>query len=349
MENLSERKRLILINSVNEYIKSAIPITSSMVHETTLKDVSTATLRAELNALEAMGYLKQLHTSSGRVPTSKAYRLYVESMMSELKFKSGDLDIVGERFNARVNNLSSLIDSVARTISKVTNYPTVAIMSDLKQLTVEDIQLIPLIDYTCLMLIKTSGGTINNTFDISQEITKEDCFDSERILKERYQGLTINEMIESIDSIVNESNKAIDRYKEIFESVINTLKKASSTIHHGETKLLNQPEYKSVDKAKQIIEMIQDSEEVERVLEVEGNEAMSFTIGQENESEALQECAVVKAPIKIGDERVGTVGVIGPQRLDYELVAGALSFVINELKQINRLESSKGDENGKKE
>lgn len=346
MDTLSGRKRVILINSVAEYIRSATPITSSMVQETTLKDVSTATLRNELNALEAMGYLKQLHTSSGRVPTSKAYRLYVESMMSEVRFKPGDLDVVDERFNIRANNLSSVIDSVAKTISKVTNYPTVAVMNDLKKLTIEDIQLIPLIDFSCLMLIKTSGGTINNTFGISSAVTKEDCFDSEKILKERYLGSTIADMIESIESTVKDANEVIVKYKEIFESVIGILKKASSSFHHGETKLLNQPEYKSVEKAKQIIDIIENEEELQKALEVTSDD-MSFSIGQENESEALRECAVVKAPIKIGDETVGTVGVIGPQRLDYELVAGALSFVINELKQINRLTG--GDNNGKKE
>lgn len=348
MDTLSGRKRVILINSVAEYIRSATPITSSMVHETTLKDVSTATLRAELNALEAMGYLRQLHTSSGRVPTSKAYRLYVESMMGELKFKPGDLDIIDARFNLRANNLSSVIDSVAKTISKVTNYPTVAVMNDLKNLTIEDIQLIPLIDYSCLMLIKTNGGTINNTFGISSAVTKEDCFDSERILKERYLGKTISDMIESIESTVKESTEVISRYKEIFESVIGILKKASSSFHHGETKLLNQPEYKNAEKAKQIIDILEDEDELHKALEVTGDDTMSFSIGQENESEALRECAVVKAPIKIGEERVGTVGVIGPQRLDYELVAGAFQFVINELKQINML-TNKGDNNGEKE
>lgn len=346
MDTLSGRKRVILINSIAEYIRSATPITSSMVQEITLKDVSTATLRNELNALEAMGYLKQLHTSSGRVPTSKAYRLYVESMMNEVRFKPGDLDVVDERFNIRANNLSSVIDSVAKTISKVTNYPTIAVMNDLKRLTIEDIQLIPLIDFSCLMLIKTSGGTINNTFGISSAVTKEDCFDSEKILKERYLGSTIADMIESIESTVKDANEVIVKYKEIFESVIGILKKASSSFHHGETKLLNQPEYKSVEKAKQIIDIIENEEELQKALEVTSDD-MSFSIGQENESEALRECAVVKAPIKIGDETVGTVGVIGPQRLDYELVAGALSFVINELKQINRLTG--GDNNGKKE
>ncbi|MBQ8749525.1 MAG: heat-inducible transcription repressor HrcA [Clostridia bacterium] len=338
-ENLSERKKLILFSSVEDYIQSAVPITSKGVQENYLKDISTATLRNELNALEAMGYLKQLHTSSGRVPTTKAYRIYVNNLMQNLNFNVQDLDEVTSGFHRKFNNLTSIIDTVAKTISKVTNCPTVAVLNDLKKLNIEDIQIIPLIDFTALMLLQTNGGIINNTFEISENVTKEDCINCAIMLKNKFVGKSINEMIESIENTTKEENERLSAFKEIFESVVQLLKDASTPVQKGRTKLLSMPEYKTIEKAKEIIDLLEDEEKVRNLLAPSEDEEISVTIGREFGTEELEDCAVVKAPIKIGNSTVASVGVIGPKRLDYGLVAGAISYVVNELKNIHQIEN----------
>lgn len=343
-ENLSERKKLILFSSVQEYIQNAVPITSRGVQENYLKDISTATLRNELNALEAMGYLKQLHTSSGRVPTTKAYRLYVDNLMSSLHFDLHELDEVSMGFNLKFNNLTSIIDSVAKTISKVTNCPTVAVLNDLKNLKIEDIQIIPLIDYTALMLLQTNGGIINNTFEISENVTKEDCINCALLLKNRFIGKSISTMIDTIDEMTTEQNEKLSAFKEIFESVVQLLKEASTPVQKGKAKLLSMPEYKTIDKAKEIMDLLEDDDKVRDLLSMADDEDISVTIGKEFGDEELEDCAVVKAPIKIGNNTVASVGVIGPKRLDYALVAGAISYVVGELKGIHQLENKKDTE-----
>lgn len=344
--NLSERKKIILFSSVEEYIQSAIPITSKSVQENVLKDISTATLRNELNTLEAMGYLKQLHTSSGRVPTTKAYRLYVDNLMKDLKFKGEDLDEVKTSFHLRYNNLTTIIDTVAKTISKVTNCPTVAVLNDLKKLKIEDIQIIPLIDFTALMLLQTNGGIINNTFEISENVTKDDCINCAIMLKNKFVGKSISDMINEIDSMSVQETEKLSTFKEIFESVVQLLKDASTPIQKGKTKLLSMPEYKTIDKAKEIINLLEDDNKVRTLIE-SNEDSIEVTIGREFDDGELEDCAVVKAPIKIGDNTVASVGVIGPKRLDYALVAGAISYVVNELKNVHQLETKEGDNDDK--
>ena len=118
--NLSERKKQILLSAVEEYIQAASPITSSVIQKKIVKDLSTATLRNELNALEAMGYLKQLHTSSGRVPTSKGYRFYVNSMMGDIPLDEEVLDEIHALFNKRTVYLGDMVNDIASVISKAT-------------------------------------------------------------------------------------------------------------------------------------------------------------------------------------------------------------------------------------
>ncbi len=339
VENLSERKKNILLNSVADYIQSAVPITSKMVKEQHMVDISTATLRNELNALEAMGYLKQLHTSSGRVPTSKAYRLYVNWLMKNLTFKGEELDVLKRGFNLKAQNLDSLIDKVAKTISKVTDLPTVVVMNDLKKLIIEEIKIIPLIDYSALMLIQTSGGIINNTLEIDENTSEEDCIESARVLHQYFAGKTIEYMIDNIEEVANKYSERISVFKKVFESIIDILKETKSPVHTGGTKLLNKPEYSDVEKAQQILSLMEDDDVIRSVVKTE-DDNLTFKIGKENDIETLQDCAVITAPLTIGDETIASVGVIGPQRIDYELVAGAMQYVVNELKNIKQL---KGD------
>ena len=131
---LSERKIKILNIAVEEFIKDASPITSNSVKDKTKLDVSTATLRNELNALEAMGFLKQLHTSGGRVPTAQGYRFYVENLLKDVKATNSELEDVRKVIENRTQSLSEMISQIGKIISKATNYPTVVMLNGIENL-----------------------------------------------------------------------------------------------------------------------------------------------------------------------------------------------------------------------
>ena len=134
---LSERKKEILLATIEDYIKDASPITSNCVKERHLPNISSATLRFELNALEAMGFLKQLHTSGGRIPTTQGYRFYVENLLGDFKFEPSKIDKVGEILSERTKSVNEIVSELANLISEATNYPTVVMMDGYDNLVIE--------------------------------------------------------------------------------------------------------------------------------------------------------------------------------------------------------------------
>ena len=346
-EILSERKQQILYSAVEDYIQHASPITSGSVHDKYIKDISPATLRNELNALEAMGYLKQLHTSSGRIPTSKAYRLYVNQLMKGTKFGKKELNTVRELLSQRTTYLTDIIRNVAGVVSQATNYPAFVIMDGYDNLPVDSIKIIPLIDKSALLLISTKDGIINGQFQLSSGITEENCIDASNLLTKQFCGKTISYLRENILKETLEAQNEIASFGQLCDSIIDCLSDMVTQKKHivrvGETKLLNEPEYADLETAKKVLNVI-SSDQIDEVLtSQDGEDDITFTIGKENNTEELKNCSVVKASYKIGGKQVASIGVIGPERMDYGSVASALKVIVSELGKVNLLTETKDD------
>ena len=351
-ENLSERKREILFSAIEDYIQFANPITSGSVHDKYIKNISPATLRNELSALEAMGYLKQLHTSSGRIPTTKAYRLYVNQLMRSTTFGERELNSVREILSQRTAYLSDIIRLVAGAVSQVTNYPAFVVMDGYDNLPIDGIKIIPLIDKSALLLISTKDGIINGQFPISNGITEENCIDASNLLTKHFSGKTIKYMRDNIQNEVFQTETEIDNFNYLCTNIIDCLTDMISqkkrVVRAGETKLLDEPEYANLESAKKVLSVINNDSEIKQVFESNSDENISFTIGKENSTEELKNCSVVKASYKIGGKKVASIGVIGPERMDYSNVASALKVIVGELGKLNLLGNSDAkDKNSK--
>ncbi|MGN1208269.1 MAG: heat-inducible transcriptional repressor HrcA [Christensenellales bacterium] len=341
--NLTERRKEILFSSIEDYIRLALPITSLSVQTNHLHGVSTATLRNELNTLEAMGFLKQLHTSSGRVPTSKAYRVYVDAIMKENKFSKKNLSVIKDLFSQRSSMLGDIIGQIAKTVSEVTNYPTVVKLNGLNNLIVRNIKIIPLIDNSLLLLISTSTGVINSNVKFVGRVGEQNCVDASNFLTNKFMGKTIQNMIESMKELVNSLDDEIKEYQNIFNILINGLidlseKNAKEFSVKGATKLLLNPEYSNIESAKKVLDVLEDEAKLEKLFDVETADEITFSIGEENESSGLDSCSVIKAVYNINGAPVAQIGVIGPERMDYAKIAGALKYIVDEMKNLNRLE-----------
>lgn len=330
MDNkLSERKHKILIRAIEDYISDACPITSGAVQQKHLKDVSSATLRNELSALEAMGYLKQLHTSSGRVPTTQGYKYYVSWLLKGTSPNEDELERVREVFEQKSSNISEIISQIAQIISQATNYPTVIVTNGYDKLVIEEISIVPLIDKQALMLLKTKSGVIHNTF--SATASQKDCQDAGHFLTKTYQGKTIGEMVEGFSQDSKTLQNKLKSFIGVVETVIGVLKRLSmSTVdirHEGSAKLLTNT---SMEQAKNIFNLLEDEEALKDVVESGAQDGITLDIDQH---ENLSGYAVVKAPIILDGKQVATVGVLGPERMDYAEVAAALKLVINEVNE----------------
>lgn len=338
---LSDRKKEILIATVEGYIKNASPITSSSVKEKHVPNVSSATLRNELNALEAMGFLKQLHTSGGRVPTTEGYRFYVENLLKEFKLEPSKIERVGEILKERTKSVKEIVSELAKIISEATNYPTVVVMDGYNNLLIEEIKIIPLIDESALILIRTPNGIVNSS--IKTVANSKACEDAGRLLTKKFKGETIGFLTENISVVEKEINKEVQDYSLLAESLLEGFKKlveikTFGVRNNGSVKLLESGEEKTILGTKRTLEILEDEKQLEVLLKTEGKE-LSVSMGDENDE--LSNVALVKAPLVVSGKQVGTIGVMGPQRMDYSLIASALKFLTNEMENLEVLEDRK--------
>lgn len=333
---LSTRRSNILFNAIDNYIKQASPITSLLVQQTEFHDISTATIRNELNTLEAMGYLKQIHTSSGRVPTTKGYRFFVNQILQNTQKNVSALKDIKNQMFSRTRNLSEIVDSISKTISNTINYPTVVMMDGLDNLIVKSIQVMYMISNQVLVLIDTSVGAISNTVSAPANITRQDCDNASQVFSDIFKDKSINFMTQNISTFNESIQKSMQKYEEVFKLVLSVLNSCqnntnSNVSNKGLIKMLESPDFSSVEKAKNILQVLDDKQSLHDVFDTTNEDGITVKIGTENNVRELAECAVIKAPLILDGKKVATVGVIGPERIDYATVASVLKYIADEL------------------
>ena len=322
-----------MIAVVEDYINDASPITSGGVQKNHLTSVSTATLRNELSALEAMGLLKQLHTSGGRVPTVLGYKYYVNHLLQGLTLNYDQLDGVKSLLDERSKSLSEIVSGVAKIINRAVKYPTVIYVNGYDKLVVENIKIIPLVGDSALALIQTSSGYLTNTLDA--KASSEAYEDASKYLTKKFAGKTLGEMMHDMEKLENDMLEEISGFKEILDTLIEGIKKFVEENH------LNIRQDKAIDvldesaddeQTKKMMKLLGDQEELERALETSGDELSVEMVDDDEEYSGL---AVIKAPLCIDGTPVASIGVFGPQRMDYKGIASALKVITSQLKGEN--------------
>lgn len=328
---LSGRKEKILQAVVDSYINSCEPISSSEIHSNHLPALSSATIRNEMAALEEMGYLVQPHTSAGRIPTAEAYRLYVEKLMPKRKLTRGELKIVKRYFNRKVTEIDDILKSTAKVISEITNLTSVAYAQNVKDATVTNIKLVNITDTTALIIIVTNLGVLKDTAITVPAGLNDDYFrQASAFLTESFGNHKISEITKP-NALIREVRK---EYESVFKTVIKILKNyahdemLSDIVLEGSAKILEQPEYENLAKAKAMLELLDAKEELVPVLQNNDNMNLNIKIGKDNEfREGMPECAIVTANYSVNGVNVGNAGVIGPIRMDYSKVISVLDYI----------------------
>ncbi len=323
---LSERKNQILCMAIEEYIKDCAPITSGSVKDKAKLECSTATLRNELNALEAMGYLKQLHTSGGRIPTAQGYRYYVENLLSNASASNGELEEVKKLISSRTTSLTEIVSGIAKIVSHATSYPTVVMMNGIENLILDEFKIIPMLSERVMVLIGTKSGYISQEMAI--KASPQECQDASNYLTKNFKGESIGFMIDNIDQLEVGMKNEIKAFQNVVNSLVDGLKKLNNTrlidVHRqGSGKLL---ENNDVDKAKKVLDVLDDEEKLADIMQMQGQEEIQVDVSDDG--------SVVKAPICISGNKLASIGVLGPQRMDYAGIASALKVVIDSLKDL---------------
>ena len=327
---LSDRKRKILQLVIDDYISTAQPVSSKSITEKYMKDISSATVRSELAQLEELGYLSQLHTSSGRVPSVEAYKLYVAELMDKSKLSTKEVGIIKNAFRDHADNLEAVVQNAVRVISDLTDYTSVAYTSYNEKEKIVKVDIFRFKPTQALLLIVTENTLIRDKYiEVSESMTDSQLAEASKLISKLFVGKDFNE-IKALDKVVAEEFAS---YRDIFESVMNAIedyvnKSNGNVVMEGEGKILNHPEYNDSQKVKNFLSVVTSKERLVDLLANDSeNIEINIKIGGEEGKDMPSDCSLVTATYSASGVKIGTYGVIGPLRMDYQKVVSVLEGV----------------------
>ena len=323
---LTERKRQILKVVVEDYIRSAEPVGSKAIAARMGGSVSSATIRNELADLVDLGYLEQPHTSAGRVPSPKGYRLYVNELMEQQKLSIAETEKINQSLHIKMEELDRVISQAGRAISSFVNYPAYVAAAGKKQMTARRFDLLPVDERSCIVVMMMSNSRVKSQLlKLQLKVDLEQLPTLVGVLNSHFTGISTEEMNQRLMDVAEQVPPQL--FLLLSQTVgyaVDALEEAShrEIVTAGANQLLKLPEFRDADKAHELMSFLTDSKEN---LPMPEEGPMKILIGPENVSEALKDTSVVVASYDIGDDMRGLIGVVGPTRMDYATVAARLS------------------------
>ena len=346
MEHIS-RRFLILKLIVEEFIKTAKPIGSQTLIDTCNLNYSSATIRNEMFALEEDGYIEKPHTSSGRVPSAKGYRYYIEHLRS----KNDKANLIKDRLNKFIDengmtmHTDQILDECCAIISNMTNLVSVVMGPDGNADTLAKVEFMPINTSTGIMLFVTSSGYLEHkTINIPGESKLEEIQDCMKIINKRIAGIRVSEINSVLDGIQLVLSEHIKNYEIVYNAFANTfLQFAKERVsYYGKNNLLSQKDFMDIEKIKKVAQLLENTN-IWKSFD-NNEEGINVSIGNENKLDDLSDISVVSTKLKVNKNNMGSVCVIGPTRMDYNQVIEALEFLSNKLEELEN-EKKEGSNN----
>ena len=323
---LTERKRQILKVVVEDYIRSAEPVSSKAIAARMGGSVSSATNRNELADLVDLGYLEQPHTSAGRVPSPKGYRLYVNELMEQQKLTIAETEKINQSLHIKMEELDRVISQAGKAISSFVNYPAYVAAAGKKRMTARRFDLLPVDERSCIVVMMMSDSRVKSQLlRLQLKVDLEQLPTLVGVLNSHFTGISMEEMNQRLMDVAEQVPPQL--FLLLSQTVgyaVDALDEAGhrEIITAGANQLLKLPEFRDADKAHELMSFLADSKEN---LPMPEEGPMKILIGPENVSDALKDTSVVVASYDIGDDMRGLIGVVGPTRMDYATVAARLS------------------------
>lgn len=339
MKELDERKLNILQAIIQNYLETGEPVGSRTISKYTDLNLSSATIRNEMSDLEDMGYILQPHTSAGRIPTDKGYRLYVDLLLLD---KNKEVDNMRNILIEKADRLESLLQQVAKLLAVNTNYATMVTTPQYKK-EVKFIQLTEIDDKQLLAVIVFEGNIVKNkVIRVSTSLSKETVLKLNIVLNTFLQGLDLAEI--NLPVISQMKEQAGDDYRALVNDVLDAIMQAVSddddfkVYTSGATNILKYPELSDVEKASELIYTLEEkkmlSDLIQDKMDDEETRGIQVYIGDETPIKTMKDCSVVTATYEVEEGVYGKVGIIGPKRMDYERVVATLKNLMVELDDI---------------
>ncbi|MCX7780705.1 MAG: heat-inducible transcriptional repressor HrcA [Negativicutes bacterium] len=335
---LDERKCKILQAIIDDYISTAEPVGSRTIARKYNMGVGPATIRNEMADLEVLGYLEQPHTSAGRIPSAKGYRFYVDCLMSPSSLSEQEINLINNWYHTKVRRIEEVFQETAKILSRLTRNISLVVAPQFSQSTFKYMQFLPLDETRAILVVVTDTGYLENkVIAIPEGITMPELQRIAAAVNSRLAGLQFNQIKSSL--IRDIRNDVIPDHA-LFEKTLDMLRQALTPSQRdriylgGTTQMLNQPEFRDVEKAKGLLTVLEEEKLLADILESQEANGVVVTIGQENKFSGIQDLSVIQATYRVDGQVVGKVAVLGPTRIEYSKVMSVLDFMHRHLGEI---------------
>jgi heat-inducible transcriptional repressor len=339
--HLDDRKNKVLQAIIEDYVATAEPVGSRTIARKYHLGVSPATIRNEMADLEELGYLEQPHTSAGRIPSDRGYRYYVDCLMESPSITTAEADTIRRTFERRIREVDTLVRETARLLSDTTHLTTVVSGPQIQKAHFRELRLVPLGgDKAVLVYITDSGFVENQVLELPVEVTMLELQRASDVLNDQLRGQPVETLSRSA---LHTLQKELHKYGALLEQTLQALAyklepgERQRLYLGGTTHMLNQPEFQDVNKVRNLLQLLEDEQAVAEVLTAAPQADKSIIqIGEEIRIKELNDCSMVSATYRLGDEVIGRVGVIGPKRMEYARVVGLVNAITRQLEETSQ-------------
>lgn len=335
---MDERKKRVLHAIVKDYVATAEPVGSRTISKKYGLGVSSATIRNEMSDLEDLGYIEQPHTSAGRIPSDKGYRYYVDCIMEKEQLTPQEVNQVKQLFTPKITEMEQIVQATCRLLSQLTNYTAIILVPKKGEGRLERIQLIPITLHRVMVVVVSNTGFINHrVLDLPNPIEPEKLQEISSFLQQKLIGLNMEEVnFTLIQEITRQFSTQAD-YKdlalELMEQVLMEARD-DQVFLGGALNMFNQPEFRDVEKLKTLLSSLEEDQVVKSLLKREGREGTEISIGGENSFQGINQCSVITTDYKIDGKTVGSIGILGPTRMNYSKAVTLVEYVTDQLSWI---------------
>lgn len=328
---LSERQLKILQAVISDFVNTAEPVGSRSLSKNHDLGVSPATIRNEMSDLEEMGYLTHPHTSAGRVPSEKAYRLYVNEIMEHTELSDDMKNVIAAQLRENMYEFDKTIERAAHILSEITNLTSFAMTPKKDSDLLKYINLLPVDERTVVLMIVSESGKVSNTaLHINSGYTEEGLQLLAKTMTYNFRGKTISEALTSdiISTFENDVDAMNSLEQDVRPGFLKTLEEMLNVNLYmdGLTNIFNIPEYNDINKARTFIEMLNNKDIFTQKL-IERDDGIVVTIGNENNEEGMEDYSVITATYHVDGKLIGKLGVIGPTRMKYDEVTSIVEYL----------------------
>lgn len=332
---LDNRKKRILQAIVEEYIHTAEPVSSAALLNNHGLKCSSATIRNEMSELENIGLLDKPHTSAGRVPSEKGYRFYVDELLKDDNISIEEINYIKSKLQIKVNEIEELTKIATNTLSEITHYTSVAIGSKADLHHIVDIKFVLLGSRVLMAVILTDAGAIKETIiKFNADINESQVENLNYMFNNKLRGVCLNNIKQPFEEYIKEEmNNEIKVIKPIIEQMNSAVAENTNIYLEGTNKIFDFPEFKKIEIARNFLNVLDTKELVLDILNNGMAKDINVYIGEENQNTELKNFSIITFKHLVAGKELGTIGIIGPTRMDYSKVISVMKYINKKLNE----------------